>query len=326
MIDDIKRRLRAFLHRHDAVVLTYHSILPDPLPFPLWHNLSTEMFDHHMAMLARDFRCVPMSELLQDLAHRHMKPYTVAVTFDDGFRNNLTHALPILKQHQVPATLFITSGFIGGERLLWPEWLVCTLARTPLPDVSFAGQSFAARNVAERVVSFRALAKVFKQFKPEEITQRITDLMSAANVTRNDLESLCQVFKSLTWEELAQMRTSGLFEFGAHTVDHWRLTNLNAEQARQQIVESKQHVEARLGPINYFAYPHGGPHDFDASHRSLAIEAGFQAVFTAMNGTVNSQSDRFALSRYGIGGEMTRDQFSYMLHGGVARMSESDLT
>lgn len=328
MINDIKRRLRSYLYRHDAVVLTYHSILPEPLPFPIWHNLSTEMFDHHIKILSRDFRCVPVSELMRDLARGRIRPYTVAVTLDDGFRNNLTNALPVLKQYQVPATLFISSGFIGGKSLLWPEWVASILAQSQTQAISFAGQNLTLSSIEDRVAAFRALARIFKQINPADHAKSIELLMNAAKVTRQSVEQgkMFQNFISLTWEEIGFMRESGLFEFGAHTVNHWRLTNLDDEQALRQIVESKLQIEAHLGQVDYFAYPHGGPDDFNATHRQMAIEAGFKGIFTAMSGTVSSRSNCHAIHRCGIGSDSTLDQFTYLLHGGIARNSKTNLT
>lgn len=322
MINDIKRRLRAYLNRHNAVILTYHSVLPEPQPFPIWHNLALHKFEQQISFLARRFRCVPLSELMRDLARGRVHPYTVAVTFDDGFRSNLTHVLPVLKQYQVPATLFVTTGFIGGDNLLWTEILACAVALCKAPAIKYAEQELPLRSVFDRVSTYRTLVRTFKQYPPAELTARVDELLCAAALTRNDIaqSAMCQSFSSLTWDEVETLRISGLFEFGAHTINHWRLTNLAPAEALNQIAESKRQLEAHVGGINYFAYPHGGTADFNESHRNIAIEAGYEAVFTAMTGIVNSQSDRFALPRCGIGEEITIEQFDYILHGGAANL------
>lgn len=124
MLDALKHRIRRFAGRKQALVLTYHSIQKSPLPFSVWHHLAEEHFEAQIAYLAANFRCVSLSALLAQLATGRIEPYSVAITFDDGFRDNASTAFPILLRHQVPATIFLTTEFVGNTQLLcrtiWP--------------------------------------------------------------------------------------------------------------------------------------------------------------------------------------------------------------
>ncbi len=319
-ISTLKQRLRSFVYRHEALILTYHSVLPEALPFPVWHHLTALVFERQIAYLSQHFRCVSLSVLLDEIARGKIPPHTVALTFDDGYRNNLTHALPILRRYNIPATLFITSGFISDGQMLWPEWAACALAQSTCTTLAFAGQTLSINSVDARVASYRVIASIFKSTAPENIPARVDQLLAAAQLTRMQIErgEVRKLFSALNWDEIRQLRDSGLFGFGAHTQNHWRLSNLNLSQARAEIVDTKALLETQIGPVGYFAYPHGNPDDYTAAHRDMAIKAGYRAVFTALTQTITPRSDVFELPRMGVGANLTDAEFIYALHGGVA--------
>jgi len=320
MLQIIKHQVRSHLYRHEALILTYHGVLPEPLPFQVWHHLTVAEFEKQIAYLAKHFRCVSLSTLLDDLARGEVPPHTVAVTFDDGYRNNLTQALPVLSRYKVPATLFITSGLVGSKQMLWPEWAVCVLAQTRLSVLLFAGQEMTLDTVKSREASYRLIVSAFKTMPPENIQSAVDELIAAAGLTKAAIEGskLGQIFRALSWDDVREMRDSGWFEFGAHTQNHWRLSKLDSSQALNEIYDPKALIEGQIGPIEYFAYPHGNPADFTTAHRTMAIEAGYRAVFTAVTNTVTPHSDLFELPRMGIGANTSFEQFKYALHGGVA--------
>ena len=130
---------------------------------------SSDRREKHISYLSQNFRCVSLSVLLDDLARGEIPPRTVAVTFDDGYRNNLTEALPILRRYNVPATLFITYGFVANGRMLWPEWTVCALAQSKLSRLAFAGQTLSIESTDARAASYRVAAGIFKSIPPEDI-------------------------------------------------------------------------------------------------------------------------------------------------------------
>jgi len=321
MIEALKHRLRGFFTREQALVLGYHSIQTQSLPFTVWHHLDAERFEDHIAYLARHFRCVALSTLLDEMAAGRIAPYTVALTFDDGFRDNLTVALPILQRFRIPATLFLTTEFVGGAQLLWPEQIACTLALSPLAKLDFAGAQFALADDAQKGVAYRQLARVFKNTPPGDIQTQLSTLLKTAEVTPEQLHSSAwhEGLKALNWNEVQMLRDSGLFEFGAHTRTHRRLSALTNAEAEREIAEPKRILEQHLGSIRYFAYPYGGPADYTDEHRSMAVRAGYTAVFTAECRTVTPRTDPYAIPRAGIGADTTHNDLAYMLNGGVAR-------
>ena len=321
MLNALKHRLRGFLARDQALILTYHSIQTQPLPFPVWHHLDAARFEAHIAYLARHFRCVALSTLLDEMRGGRIVPYTVALTFDDGYRDNLTVALPILQRYRVPATLFVTTGFVGGTQLLWPEQVACTLALTKIPVLAFVNVSYALVSNAQKGIAYRQLARVFKNTPPENIPTQLSALLLSAEVTPEQLRSSAwhKSLQPLDWNEVQTLQASGLFEFGAHTQTHRRLSALPDAEAEREITTPKQILENHVGPIHYFAYPHGSTGDYTDEHRAMAVRAGYSAVFTADTQTVTSRTDPYAVPRAGLGVETTQEEFAYLVHGGAAR-------
>jgi peptidoglycan/xylan/chitin deacetylase (PgdA/CDA1 family) len=320
MMQILKHRIRGFVTRKQALVLTYHSIQKRPLPFKVWHHLAAENFEAQIAYLASSFRCVPLSTLLAEMASGSIEPYTVAVTFDDGFRDNVTTAFPILQRYQVPATIFLTADFVGHTQLLWPEQLACTLALTTSPDLYFAGMQYKLLGNAQKGVAYGELARLFKAMPPNDIPQQLVRLLGQTNVTARKLHSSTwyHALQAMDWREAQSIVATGLIEIGAHTLTHRRLSMLACVEAEHEIRESKRILEQRIGPVHYFAYPYGESCYLE-EHRSMARRAGYRAIFTTHSQTVTHTTDPYAIPRMGIGTDMSLDDFRYMLHGGAAR-------
>ena len=323
-MDYLKRRVRGFASRKQALVLTYHSIQKQPLPFRVWCHLAEEKFQAQISYLASNFRCVSLSMLLTEMESGHILPYTVAVTFDDGFRDNVTTALPILQQHQVPATIFLTTDFVGSTQLLWPEQIACLLALTKKPALDFAGMTY---NISDNVLKgavFRQLTGLIKEMKPNDIPQHLDALLNEANVTPQQLRASPwhENLQAMDWCEAREMMGNGLIDIGAHTLSHRRLSGLSSAEAEHEISGSKRVLEQHLGPVHYFAYPYGESHYTD-EHRAMAIRAGYRAILTTDRQTVRPTTDPYAVPRIGIGADVSLDQFAYMLHGGAARANSA---
>ena len=216
---------------------------------------------------------------------RNPKPgrFFVALTFDDGYRDNVEEAWPILAKHEAPWTLFVTPGFADRTARLW--WLELEEAIRALPrlDLALPDGCFIARTEADAEKA-RAFAKLYWRLRrgPEAILlSTISALMAQAGIDPAALvEREC-----LPWETLRALSGAPGVTIGAHTLTHPMLAKHGVDVARGEIVDSKQRLEAELGiPIRHFAYPVGdpgsaGPRDFE-----LAAEAGFESAVTTRPG------------------------------------------
>jgi peptidoglycan/xylan/chitin deacetylase (PgdA/CDA1 family) len=315
----VRSRLRGFLHRDRAVVLTYHSVLSRPSSFPVWHHLDAVRFEEQIAYLAQHRHCVTVAQLLAYMKAGRIPPYTSAVTFDDGFANNLNVALPILERYQVPATVFITTGYVDASQLLWPERVASILEITKNASFTVRGLSMLTSDAKAKQASYRAFADGYKQLGPQDGEELLKELANAAAVSDQQLRQhdMWDQYRTLTWDELRRLANSSLIELGAHTVSHSVLSRVDEARARHEIADSKRALEERACGAKYFAYPNGGHGDYTPLHRQMAIDEGFVAVFSAINGYITAATDRFDIPRFGVGAGATAADVDYALNGGL---------
>lgn len=318
-----KSRLRRYLARNSAVVVAYHSIYTRAQPFSAWHHMSAERFEEQIAYMARRYHCISAANLLENLARGRNDPYSVVVTFDDGFASNLHVALPILQRYQVPATFFIISGMLESNGFMWPDRLACIIGGAELQESHFEGVTLMLRDATEKGAAYRSLVKVCKALPVDE---RNLYLEQLAQCLRVDEAAFPQQpwwddYRIMSGAEVRLLSQSPLVEIGAHTMTHPVLSRTDTAHARQEITESRQALEKLLGKVRYFAYPYGGSDDYTALHRQMCIDAGYEAAFSAKMGAVIRNTDRFEIPRMGIGGEMRIADLEYALSGGVALAS-----
>jgi peptidoglycan/xylan/chitin deacetylase (PgdA/CDA1 family) len=323
MLVALKNKVRGFLARDEALILTYHSICRRADVFPVWHYMSVELFEEQIARAAQTRRCISVGRLLADMRGGRLQPHSLAVTFDDGFANNLHIALPILERYGVPATFFLTAGSIGSHDLLWPEKLSIIMETTYLSSLTYRGLRLSFMDIKAKAATYRQVAAACKSLAAEEVASYISGLAQAALVPEEAFRRhpVSEAHRMLSWEEAARLAKSDLAEIGAHTVTHGVLSRMSDEQAWREIAGSKEILESHIGKVAYFAYPNGGAGDFTARHRQMAIDAGYSAVFTSIMGFANSSTDVFSMPRFGAGGDTKQQDFEYALSGGGARVT-----
>lgn len=229
------------------------------------------------------FEIIPLDDVPRRLiSGRGGRPFA-CLTFDDGYRDNVEHAWPILKRHGAPWTLFVTTDFADGRGQLWWLELEQAIARLSevfvrLPDATVR---LPARTASEKQLAFETLFTTLRAGPEERLREVIADLAERADVHAAELASaLC-----LTWYELQELARAPDVTIGAHTLTHPMLAKQDITSARREIVESKAILEQRLArPVRHFAYPGGdtrcaGPREF-----GLAKQAGFLTALTSRPG------------------------------------------
>lgn len=200
-----------------------------------------------------------------------------AVTFDDGYRDNLTVALPILRELDVPATTFVTSGFVGSTRGFWWDELEHLVA-APQPPASHVELELPSgrlradvRTSADRRRLYAALDARLHAVPYSKITAVLDSLweqIGGAPAPADD---------RLTAEQVVELDGSGLVEVGAHTRTHSLLSALSPERQRWEIEGSKSDLEDVLQhPVQSFAYPFGNAGSFTRRSESIVRRAGFR--------------------------------------------------
>ena len=319
-----KRAFKGFLTRKEANVLTYHSVLPKQANlFQTPYHIDEDLFHEQMEYLAHSkFNCLTLSQLREALDRHSLPKHAVVITFDDGFYNNFSTALPILEKFNIPATVFISTGLVGQQTLGWPEMLISILQCSACEELTFKAKCFPIASADDKQDTFIELTKEFASLTADEIQQACQDFQTQ---TRFDAEqfftsSTYEAMRFLTWDEIDAMKQSPVIEFGSHGVTHRSLIHLPDAESRQEINASKHTIQQRIGHCQAFAYPFGRRGvDFNEQHDHMAKEAGYQLIFTCgQYRTIKQTSNPLDLPRTNILSDCDIDVFDLTLNGGIS--------
>ena len=303
-------RLFRWLNRNRLVILTYHGVLPADSGTNdyLARNFVEEgEFRRQMHYLANHYRCISLSDAVERLANGWpLPPYAVAVTFDDGYRNNLRYAYPILREHAIPCTIFLATGNIGpkAERL-WTDKVSLLITHTTHQSLSFDHEgtvtNLLLRSHEERAQACRHVLTAMKAASSGTRETMIAALENRLGSTNGVSRSSRERYDFLSWDEVGGA-DSELVEWGAHTVHHQILTTLDDEQLMTEIEQSKRKIETRLHrPCLLFSYPNGSPTDFGEREKQALKKSGFACAVTQVAGMNGPRSDLYKLRRINIG-------------------------
>ena len=273
-------------------VLIFHRVLPAPDPF-LANDPDVQTFAELMRLVRERFSPLSLAEGLHRLAHNTLPPRAVSITFDDGYADNLKVALPVLQRLEIPATLFIASGYLDG-RPMWNDQLCQAIRRCPGTSIDLTPYGAGIRPLGgppERAVLAQDLLRLFTYQAPAPREQVAADL--AARYAP-DLTS-----PMLTRTQVRQLCDQGI-EIGGHTVSHPILAQTPDQTAYREIAENKEDLEGLLGRrLRFFAYPNGKPDlDFTATHTAMARALGYQAALTTGPGVAVAGTDPMRLPRF----------------------------
>ncbi|WP_229491437.1 polysaccharide deacetylase family protein [Massilia sp. HP4] len=285
--------IAATQRQRGLVVVNYHRVLAKPDPM-LESEPDVVAFRWQMALLARCFNVLPLHDALRALDQGTLPPRAVCITFDDGYRSVHDLALPVLRELGLPATVFVTSGFIGPDvRNMWNDRIIHALHSMPYATLDLEDLGLGVYSLASMQGRQQTMARIIETVKylPPEARHALVERLD--RMCGRDQDPLM-----LTPAMLAELDRSGI-EIGAHTVSHPILTSLDDQAARFEISEGKKQLEAMLGKqVRLFAYPNGKVgKDYDARHVEMVREAGFTAAFTTAIGAVTRGKDRFQLPR-----------------------------
>jgi peptidoglycan/xylan/chitin deacetylase (PgdA/CDA1 family) len=256
-----------------AIILMYHSVaLEDAAPYiEPGNRVDPRTFERQMAFLAAERRVIALSELVEAIAAGRTPPAgTVCITFDDGYRDSLTVAAPILERYRLPATLFLTTGLVERGENQWSDRL----------------HSLGRKDLHARLLEASHAERM-----------RVLDEFQAAEKKAPRL--------MLDWDEARELaRRYPRFEIGGHTRDHLDLTRHPGE-ARAQIEGCAEDLRRELGvEPRHFSYPYGR---WDSPTRQAVIDAGWRSAVAAdARGHIGPASDRYALPRVEAPHSMTR--------------------
>jgi peptidoglycan/xylan/chitin deacetylase (PgdA/CDA1 family) len=240
------------------------------------------------------------------------------VTIDDGYRDALDYAVPILRRHRVPYAIFVASAIADGTCELW--WRILELAIrdhdeiiAELPEGTITRPT---RTLAQKRSAFLALYWPVRRMDQHVQRRWIREFAARYGI---DVDGYCRSV-ALDWSELRSLTEDPLCTIGAHSINHFAMSRLPAREALAEMTGSADRIERELGRRpDFFAFPYGdessaGPRDFD-----LAREAGFAAALTTAKGLVSQDNARslWGLPRLSLNGDYQRLDYLDVLMSGV---------
>jgi peptidoglycan/xylan/chitin deacetylase (PgdA/CDA1 family) len=262
-----------------------------------------------------------LGELAGSLCRGEVPRNAIAVTFDDGYQDNLDQAAPLLQRYEIPATIFVATGYLGGQRLFWWDELERLLLRAPaLPErleLTVAERRYAwelkpnsgaiaveavcdcghevepRRRTAKRE---RVHAEIYRLMRPLAETVREVALTQLRRQVCAGEDSTGP--RAMTVAELRRLAAFPLIDVGAHTISHPALAYQPRPAQRAEIAGCKRELEALLNaPVDTFSYPFGGAAEVGAEAPRLAKEAGFAVACTTEHAPIRPGMDPMRLPR-----------------------------
>jgi len=302
-----------------ALILLYHRVVALPFGDPYLLCVAPPHFAEHLEILHTYWHPLRLQQLVQGLRAGNLPHHAVVVTFDDGYADNLYNVKPLLERSDIPATAFVTTGYLGGEREFWWDELERLLLQPgTLPEtlcLNVNGNSYQwalgeAAHYSEDDCQRHRYWKVGQKDNPgprQHLHRSLYQLLHALpeGERRKVLDELLAwagiellgrpTHRSLLPDEVVHMVEGGLVEVGAHTVTHPVLATLPVTAQRDEIHRSKASLEEILGhAVTSFSYPHGS---YTLETIALLREAGFTQACSSIADVVWQSTDGFQLPR-----------------------------
>jgi peptidoglycan/xylan/chitin deacetylase (PgdA/CDA1 family) len=240
------------------------------------------------------FNVLPLDQAVRALAAGTLPGRAACITFDDGYADNCSVALPILLKHQANATFFIATGFLDGGRM-WNDTIIEAIrshAGDAIDLEALGAGRYPTANPSAKIAAIAALISRGKYLPPAQRKTFSEEIAKSVGGTLpHDL--------MMSSEQVRQVKRAGM-QIGAHTASHPILSRLPLQEARNEIATGKADLERILDePIELFAYPNGrSGDDYVPAHVALVRELGFTAAVSTDWGTADRESDLLQLPRF----------------------------
>ncbi len=289
--------------------LVFHRVLAEPdRIFP--DEIDAPRFDRICGWLRASFNVLPLEQAVRRLGQGSLPPRAMAITFDDGYRDNLQVAMPILQRHGLCATFFIATGFLDGGRM-WNDTVIEAVRATSLPLLDLG--ELGCHALPDAAARRQAIERLIDRIKYLPAAQRQAAVDRVAQGAKASLPDELMMSSA----HVRQMHQGGM-QIGAHTVSHPILAQLDEATARHEIDTSRQTLQRLIdAPVPMFAYPNGRPgEDYTPASVAIARSLGFDGAVTTAWAAAHRQTDPFELPRF-TPWDLSRSRFNARLLGNL---------
>jgi len=278
--------LARLLTRKQPKILMYHRFSETQNS----HAVSRAGFERQLRIIKRWFQPMTLTQLAHSIEEHGRAPANaVVITVDDGYQDFYEVAYPLLRQYEVPATFFVTTGFINRELWLWPDQVFWLLARMPegMGPHPIAGLTLDMNRPEGEL--WQALINHFLLIPNKD---RLAGIAALEQLFGQNLPTEApQEYASSEWAQLEEMQKNGI-EIGGHTYSHPSLGHMTNDEVSQELERTCNLLTDNLGASpRSFCYPNGSPEDYSETIKKQVREAGFTAAVTAFSDHYNLQFD-----------------------------------
>jgi peptidoglycan/xylan/chitin deacetylase (PgdA/CDA1 family) len=272
-----------------------------------WHNVeptwcfpgcsppaAARRLRNQLVVLRRTANVLPLSAAVEMLrGGGPLPPRAVVLTFDDGYRDNVTVAAPLLARLGLPATFFLAPGLLDGSAEAWWEEASWALRNADVGSVEWDEIALDLSTPSARIASVRIACERLKRRNAHQRRDALGDLVERVRPRGNRDEGLF-----MSWDDAAAAVTMGI-EIGSHTRTHPILSEETYETQRDELSQSRAELSTRLGvAVDTLAYPNGTARDYTADTTALAESAGYRAAVTTMGRANDAASPLLELGRF----------------------------
>jgi peptidoglycan/xylan/chitin deacetylase (PgdA/CDA1 family) len=296
--DFLIRPLLSATGRGKLTILIYHRVHPivDTL-FP--GAADARRFDQQLSWLKAALNVIPLHEAIDRLRQKKLPARAACITFDDGYADNATVALPILLRHRLHATFFISTGFLDGGRM-FNDTIIESVRRAPGPVIDLGFLELGTHRIDTPRSRRAVIELIIDKLKYLPSSSRQMQVDALARSVGGDLPQDLMMRSA----QVRDLHREGM-TIGAHTVTHPILARLDPAEARAEIQAGRAALESLVGaPVTLFAYPNGKPgQDYDPTHVAMVRELGFSAALSTHRASADANSDLYQLPRFTPWGE-----------------------
>lgn len=279
-----------FFHRDELTIVLYHGVAPRE------HEgrrgiynyrgkfIPPEVFEQQLRYLQKHYRILELDDAIRGMRKGTLPRRSLAVTFDDGYRNFYDHAFPILQELGVPATIFLTTDFVFKKKPLWVDRLEYAIGRRE-------------GEYAQKIALDARLREELKRLPDVEKEKRLQKIERSSGTTFFNFEMDRGAYAPLTEGEVRELREAGI-SIGAHTMTHPILSRISKKRAREEIQGSLDALLTVCATISAsFAYPNGQRGDWNKDTERIVKECGFGSALTTIEGFNDRNTHPYQLRR-----------------------------
>ena len=274
-------------------ILIFHRVRPglDEL-FP--DEEHADSFRERMLWVRDWFNVLPLEEAVAALGRRALPARALAITFDDGYADNATVAVPIMRQLGLHATFFVATEFVEGGRM-WNDTVIEAVRRAHNEELDLSELGLGRPSIATMEQRRQVIERLLTRLKYLPAPERQTRVECLSGQCGNRLPDDLM----MTRGQLRSVASAGM-GFGGHTCSHPILARLDDGMARREIAEGREALEAIVRqPVRLFAYPNGKPRvDYTGAHVRMAKELGFVGAVSTAPGAVRTGDPVYELPRF----------------------------